>query len=135
MNDKSQRRSDLVIGLGFALGTIILNVQIISTILSVGMSHLRDSLPAFWSLYLFSVAGAYSIVAESDYPARVRSSAFLRNQARLVYSSLFAVATVLLGLLTTDPRHIIVIALSLLALLPSAYIIRYSLMRSGVSRA
>jgi len=92
--------------------------------LRVGIVHLSDQLPLIgWSLYFFPLAFVYFFITDSDYPAIIRSSPFLRIEARLAGISAFALGLIFLNILQSELSYLIPITLSVLGLLPLAYLL------------
>jgi hypothetical protein len=87
----------LAFGLAIAVSVMVFNGTIILTLHGLGLD-LSDPLPpTMWALIAALMASFYHQITETDFPAIVRTSKFLRWETRMLYSSAYLGAAVLFG--------------------------------------
>ena len=87
----------LAYGLAMPLSVMLVNGAIIFALHGLGLDLSAPLPPTMWAMFTALAASFYYSLVETDFPAVIRASQFLRWEARVVYSALYLDTAVLFG--------------------------------------
>lgn len=127
MGKLSKRAQEFVIGGVLILGVVLVDSAVMRTLLNPATENLLIRLPARagWFFFMLATCFAYYFVTESDYPAIIRSSGFLRAQMRFSYAAQAVVAIIFFGVSPHPWYPLAAVALTLLPLGATIHLVRY----------